>query len=133
MAKTYAIVFGFVFLILGLLSWVSNPLVGAGALFATSTGLTWLNLIAGILLLVAGFKMTDKAGTWLKVFGVIYALLGILGLLMTGSDGMANILGLLSVNTAGNWLHLILGLLMFLVAWKGNRGTAMGSPMGGQM
>ena len=50
----------------------------------------------------------------MKIFGVIYFLLGVMGLLNIGSEGTTTLLGFLHVNGADNYLHIALGVIIFL-------------------
>lgn len=54
-ARTAAFVFGIVFLIIGLLAYFSNPVVGSGGLFLTNRPHDWVHLLSGIAFIVAGF------------------------------------------------------------------------------
>jgi len=50
----------------------------------------------------------------LKVFGIVYLLLGVLGIFTIGSEGMTKLLGFIPVNGADNYLHIGLGVVIFL-------------------
>ncbi len=58
--------------------------------------------------------MPVSAPVFLKVFGIIYFLLGVLGLIIFGTTGMGKLLGFLHVNGADNFLHIGLGIIIFL-------------------
>jgi hypothetical protein len=58
--------------------------------------------------------MPASAPVFLKVFGIIYFLLGVLGLIIFGTAGMGKLLGFLHVNGADNFLHIGLGIIIFL-------------------
>jgi hypothetical protein len=73
--KTAALAIGIVFVVVGLLGFVNNPIIG---LFATNTAHNLVHLVSGILILIGAFTAIG-AGTTLKVFGVVYALVAILG------------------------------------------------------
>ncbi len=53
MAQRFMLIFGVIFLLLGLGGFVSNPLVGLGAVFATNAATNWLHLVIGASLLLA--------------------------------------------------------------------------------
>ena len=46
-------VLGVILILLGLLGFVSNPLIGTDALFATNAATNWLHVVAGALLFYA--------------------------------------------------------------------------------
>lgn len=53
MAKRFLLIFGCLFTLLGLAGFVSNPLIGAHALFTTNAATNWLHLVIGAALLLA--------------------------------------------------------------------------------
>ena len=50
----------------------------------------------------------------LIVFGLVYLMIGILGIMNTGDDGRGQVFGFLQVNENDNYLHIGLGLLIVL-------------------
>lgn len=126
MAKKFVTVFGWVFVILGVLGFFGNPLVGSapGVWFMADTAMNLVHLISGIIFLWVAYGSPEKSAGLLKVFGVIYLLVAIFGFFSsTGS-----VLGLFGINGADNWLHLILGLL-FLWGGMSKNGDSMGGNM----
>lgn len=113
MAKKAAMVFGVVFVLIGLLGMVNNPILG---LFAVNTVHNVVHILLGVVLLVAAKK--DNSAKALKVIAVVYLLVAVLGFLMAPSSGM--LLGLVEVNGADNWLHLVLAVVLFACARGGN-------------
>jgi general stress protein CsbA len=126
MAKTLAYVFGVVFLLVGILGFVDNPLVGANGIFETDTLHNLVHLIFGIILLAIAMKAAAQSALWLKILGVVYLILAILGFVM-GGDAL---LGLVHANTADHWLHLVLGIVL-VGAGLSLKGKSM--PSGGGM
>jgi hypothetical protein len=53
MTKTFKPIFGALFILLGLFGFISNPLIGANAIFVTNGATNWLHLLVGIALLIA--------------------------------------------------------------------------------
>ena len=113
MVKKASVVFGVVFLLVGLLGFVSNPIVGESSLFHTDLMHNVVHLLSGAVLLYAGLK-TSAAALTLKVFGIVYLLVAVLGLLAIGESGMGIVLGFIEVNSADNWLHVLLGIIILL-------------------
>lgn len=107
MAKTLAVIFGVVFLLIGLGGFAVNPLVGAHALFETDTTHNVIHLALGAVLLVVGLLAGARAALCLKIIGAITLILGALGLL--GGD---TLLGIAVNNGADTWLHFILGAVL---------------------
>ncbi len=54
MSKTHTITLGVILVLIGLLGFTSNSLIGESALFVTNGASNWLHLIAGIAVLVVG-------------------------------------------------------------------------------
>lgn len=122
MAKKYSLWFGVIFLLIGLLGFIPNPLVGSGALFHTDSVHNLIHLIVGLILLYTGTKAGDKAVAALKTIGVVYLVVAVLGFL--GGD---SVLGIFEVNAADNWLHVVLGVLILWLGLKAGKGGAAGS------
>jgi hypothetical protein len=55
-----------------------------------------------------------SAPAFLKIFGIIYLLLGVTGLAHFAMDGMGRIWAYLHVNGADNLLHIGLGVAIFV-------------------
>lgn len=96
-------VFGIVFLAIGILGFVpaltpDGHLLG---LFEVDTMHNVIHILTGVLALLAAGSVS-KAGLFFKVFGVVYALVTVLGFVMDGE-----VLGLIHTNMADNVLHLV--------------------------
>ncbi len=120
MAKTIAIIFGVVFVLVGILGFVPNPLVGAGALFDTNHAHDLVHLVFGIILLVVAFMAPAKSALWLKILGVVYLVIAVLGFVLVPQGGL--LLGLVETNDADHWLHVVLGVVLIVAGF---------APMGG--
>lgn len=134
MQKTILWVLGAVFTLVGVLGFISNPIVGASGLFQTNLLHDLVHLITGLVFLGIAFKAEDKAGLALKVFGIVYLVVAVLGFLMVPQGGA--LLGLIQTNMADHWLHLVLGVVILGLAFWGGKGTSKpmmqtGAPMGG--
>lgn len=110
--RTAAIVLGVVFVLVGVLGFIPNPLVGETGLFATNAAHNLVHLLSGVVLLVGAFGMA-KAKLALQVVGVVYGLVAILGLF---SGDM--LLGIIHMNTADRWLHVLLAVVLIAAGWK---------------
>ena len=113
--KTASLIIGVIFLLVGLLGFIPNPLFGEhDALFHTDTVHNMVHIVSGVLFLVFALFVPQSASLFMKIFGVIYFLLGVMGLLNIGSEGTTTLLGFLHVNGADNYLHIALGVIIFL-------------------
>ena len=106
-AKTAATVIGAVFILVGILGFVPNPLVSPTGLFQVNTAHDLVHLISGAALL-AGAYTEIGASLTLKVVGVVYALVAVLGFFMGGTT----LLGLIAVNQADHFLHVLLAVVI---------------------
>lgn len=117
MAKTWAMVFGWIFVIVGVLGFITNPIVGMNGMFHTDTMHNIIHIIFGAALLWAAYSRPSKAAAVMKWEGIIYLILAILGFILVGSS-TGSLLGIAEINGADNWLHLVLGLVL---VWAGMR------------
>lgn len=109
MLKTAAILFGVVFLVVGVLGFVpgitsNQMLLGV---FHVNAAHNVVHLLSGAIALWAGQASAAYARTYFRVFGVVYALVAVLGF-YTG-DGM--LLGLISNNMPDTWLHVAIAVV----------------------
>ncbi|GGK56399.1 DUF4383 domain-containing protein [Rufibacter glacialis] len=124
--KTASLLIGFTFLAVGLLGFVPNPLIGDthNAIFHTDAVHNLVHIISGALFVLVALAAPERAATFLKVFGAVYFLLGVIGLVTIGSEGMTMLLGFLAINGADNYLHLGLGIGIFLASMLPRRRIA---------
>jgi len=115
-AKTAAIIIGLIFVAVGLLGFVSNPVVGdsANVIFHTDKVHNIVHIVSGALFLLVALTAPSSAGFYLKIFGIVYLALGLYGLFTMGTDETKQLLGFLHVNKADNYLHIALGIIIFL-------------------
>jgi hypothetical protein len=106
--RVVSLVIGIVFLIIGILGLLLHPT--GGNLFGFQVDLVHnlFHLITGILGIWAAF--TGWYRRYNQVFGIIYLVLGILGLFHVFYFG-GKLLGLMAVNGADNVLHLVVGIV----------------------
>lgn len=119
-AKKIGLVLGIIFVLVGVLGMVGTGIVGPEGTFMTNTAHDLVHLISGLILIFVAMKSAGATGTTLKVLGIIYLIVAILGFVMTGADGM--LLGFLMSNGADNVLHLILGIVLLGAGfWAGKK------------
>ena len=124
MAKKLALLFGVVFIVVGLLGmFVPNPLVGAGALFDTNMAHDLVHLLFGIILLAVALKMPGASAKWLKILGVVYLVIALAGFVLAPSGGL--LFGLVETNDADHWLHVLLGVVLLVAGFMGKKDMSM--------
>jgi hypothetical protein len=113
--KTASYIIGIIFIAVGLAGFLPNPVVGAShdSIFYADAVHNIAHIESGVLFLLIAFAAPSRAASFLKVFGIVYLLLGIIGLLAIGSAVMSNLLGFLQINGADNYLHIGLGISIF--------------------
>lgn len=127
MAKKTALILGVVFVLVGLLAWIPNPLVGAGdnVLFKTNTTHDLVHLLTGLLFILLALFAESMIAMAFKIFGVIYLLVAVLGFIMVPQGGA--ILGLIETNVADHLLHVVLGAIILALGFvvKGSGSAPM--------
>jgi len=121
--KTAAIIIGLAFVAVGILGFVSNPIVGSSpdAIFHTDQTHNIVHLVSGALFLLIAVASPGSAGGFLKLFGIVYLALGIYGAATMGAEESKKLLGFLHVNKADNYLHIGLGAVILLAGFLGPR------------
>lgn len=125
-AKTAAILIGLIFIAVGLLGYIDNPIVGTsdGAIFHADSVHNIVHIVSGALFLLVALAAPGSAGGFLKLFGLVYLIIGIIGFVQYGTTGMGKVLGFLHVNGADNFLHVSLGIVIFLAGSLKTRAAA---------
>ena len=118
MNKTILYILGTVLVLVGLLGFVNNPILG---LFEVDLLHNIIHLATGVALLFAGYKGGSVGTLVVKTFGVIYALVAIVGLVSSDS-----ILGLFTANFADDVLHVVFAIILI---WLGFFNGKENSPM----
>ena len=112
MAKRLAMLFGAVFVVVGLLGFVPNPIVGPTGFFATNSTHNLAHLLIGAILLFAGTQTERTAYINLMIFGAVYALLAVMGFAQIGEEGHGMLMGMVHINGNDNWLHVVLAVAL---------------------
>lgn len=115
MVKTAAVLFGVVFLLVGILGFVpavtkDQMLLG---IFHVNAAHNVVHLLSGAIALFAGMTSAGAARVYFRIFGVVYGLVAVMGFMM--GDGM--LLGLISNNTADTWLHVVIAATSLLLGF----------------
>jgi len=114
--KTFALILGIVLLLVGIMGFFSNPLVGDSGLFGTNTVQDILHLIAGAFGVYVGTKGAGPG--YNMTLGWIGIVLGVLGFIGPIADMLAS---WLNINTAITVLHLAIGIVCLLVYYSAHK------------
>ena len=117
MAKTMAVLFGVVFLVVGILGFVpavtkDEMLLG---IFHVNTVHNCVHLLSGVVALICGMMGVGAARAYFKIFGLVYAAVAVLGFLNPGEHTM--LLGLISNNTADTYLHVAIAAVSLIIGF----------------
>ena len=117
MAKTMAILFGVVFLVVGILGFVpavtkDDMLLG---IFHVNAAHNCVHLLSGVVALICGMAGVGASRLYFKIFGLVYGAVAVLGFLNPGEHTM--LLGLISNNTADTWLHVAISAVSLIVGF----------------
>jgi hypothetical protein len=113
MAKTIALIMGIVFILVGLVGFVSHNFLGTHL----STAHNLIHLISGAVSLYLGLRGTlSAARLFCFIFGGVYLLLGIVGFLLgTGAERLfALIPGTLELGTMDHIIHVLIGVVYLI-------------------
>jgi hypothetical protein len=108
MAKTVCKILGVVFLLVGVIGFVSHDLLGAHL----TTPHNVVHIVSGIIALYFGFAGTlSGAKVFSLVFGVVYMALGILGMALGAAPDRTWMVGPLHFGQADHGIHILLGVI----------------------
>jgi hypothetical protein len=126
MVKTAAILFGLVFLAIGILGFVPavttnvNGMPMLLGIFHVNTAHNFVHLASGVVFLLCGMAGPGPSRTFFRIFGVVYGLVAVLGFYY----GDQPLLGMISSNTANTWLHVGLAVVMLYLGFGAPAETA---------
>ena len=115
MAKTLALLFGVVFLLIGILGFVPSVTPNEMLLniFHVNAAHNAVHLLTGVVALLACIAGVGASKIFFKIFGVVYGLVAVLGFVV--GDGM--LLGFISNNMADTWLHVGIAVVSLIVGF----------------
>lgn len=122
MLKRIAVAFGVIFVAAGVLGFVpafvtDGRLLG---LFEINNLHNLVHLVTGILAIVVGVMSERASRMFFRIFGVIYALVALLGVY----SGNEPLLGLIANNTADVVLHAVIAVIALYLGFVQKPGSA---------
>ena len=114
-AKSAAMIFGVLFLIIGVLGFVPNPIISPTGYFEVNNLHNLFHIGAGIILLVGAYASAGAFGPGmaLRFIGAVYAILAVMGFFLPGNL----IFGMIAMNMADHWLHAVLAIALLLAGF----------------
>jgi hypothetical protein len=115
MAKSLGMLFGLVFLAVGILGFVPGVTKDDMLLniFMVNKAHSIVHIVSGAIFLIASMSGAGAARLWFQIFGVIYAVVAVLGFMTP--NGM--LLNMISNNPADTWLHVVLAVAMLAIGF----------------
>jgi len=109
MLKKIAVAFGIIFIVVGLAGFVSAVTPDGKLLgyFEVNAAHNVVHFATGIVAVIVGFASEKAARMFFQIFGVIYALVAVLGFAM----GNQPLLGIVANNAADTWLHVLIAIV----------------------
>src|SRR2546421_5347420 len=119
MAKTFGMLFGIIFLAVGILGFVPGITKDDMLLniFMVNKVHSIVHIASGVVFLLASMAGGGAARLWFKIFGLVYAIVAIMGFVV--KDGM--LFGYISNNMNDTWLHVVLAAAMLLIGFVSPR------------
>jgi len=126
MTKTLALLFGAVFVLVGILGFIpavapNEHLLGV---FHVNAAHNAVHLLTGIVAIICGLASEHAAMLFFRIFGIVYGLVAILGLI----GGDRPILGIISNNMADVGLHIAIAAVSLLIGFGARRRAIVQTP-----
>jgi hypothetical protein len=114
-AKTAAMIFGVLFVIVGVLGFIPNPIISPTGFFVVNDYHNLFHIGAGIVLLIGAYASAGSFGPGmaLRFVGAVYAILAVMGFFMPGSVMFSAV----PMNMADHWLHTLLAVVLLLAGF----------------
>jgi hypothetical protein len=119
MVKTAALLFGIVFLAVGILGFVPGVTTNVDGMpmllgiFHVNAAHNFVHLASGVIFLLCGIAGAGPSRTFFRIFGLIYALVAVLGFMNPNGP----LVGMISNNPATTWLHVVLAAAMLFLGF----------------
>ncbi len=115
MVKTAAMLFGIVFLAIGILGFVpgitkDDMLLG---IFMVNPAHSVVHIASGVVALLCAMSGAGASRVYFQIFGIVYALVAVLGFMTP--NGM--LLNMISNNPADTWLHVGIAVVSLLLGF----------------
>ena len=129
MTKTLALLFGAVFVLVGILGFIpavapNEHLLG---IFHVNAAHNAVHLLSGVVAIICCLASERAAILFFRIFGVVYGLVAVLGLV----GGDRPILGIISNNMADVWLHIAIAAVSLMIGFGARHRTMVQTPAAG--
>ncbi|MBT3282670.1 DUF4383 domain-containing protein [bacterium] len=107
--KIISYIIGIIVTLAGIIGFFSAPVLG---MLETNTIQNVIWIILGLAIIMGTKKGTTKCK---KIIGAIFAILGILGIALSGDM----VIGIIESTNAVNYFHLIIGIILIIIGFMG--------------
>lgn len=114
LVKQFTWVLGVVFILIGIAGFFTGDML---LVFQVNTVHNIVHLASGIIALAAVGSGESLARLYLIVFGLVYALVTVLGFVLPGGD----VFGLMTLNMADNYLHGAIALASLAIGFSAKK------------
>ncbi|MGD9656226.1 MAG: DUF4383 domain-containing protein [Methylocystis sp.] len=111
-ADFVATILGVVFVAIGLLGFLSNPLISDVGYFHVNAGHNFAHLIAGALLLLSPYFGVPVM--MIRALAIVYTAIAVLGFV---APKVVELGGLIALNMADNWLHAVIAVVLLVIGF----------------
>ncbi|HEY8212541.1 MAG TPA: DUF4383 domain-containing protein [Methylocystis sp.] len=111
-ADFIATILGVVFVAVGLLGFIPNPLVYEDGFFHVNAAHNFVHLISGALLLVSPYFGVPVL--MIRALAIVYTAIAIFGFI---APNVAELGGLIAMNMADHWLHAAIAVLLLAIGF----------------
>jgi len=105
-ATTVSWAFAGAFALAGLLAYVPNPLLGPESLFVTNGPHNAVHFLTAVGFAIVALWGSSASILFMKSFGAVYMLVGLLGFLVLRGSAEGQLLGVVHINQMDNFLHV---------------------------
>ncbi len=114
MVKTILYIFGVIFALVGLMGFVSDPVLG---IFEVDVAHNLIHLVTGFLFLVIAKFYKDAMRNTAQLFGIVYGVVAVVGFIMPQDS----IFGIFEANLADDILHALVALILLYAGFMDGR------------
>ena len=111
-ATFVATILGVIFVAVGLLGFIPNPLVSDVGYFQVNASHNYVHLITGALLLLSPFIGVPVL--MIRLLAIVYTVVAVLGFV---APDAASLNGTIAMNHADHWLHAALAIILLFIGF----------------
>lgn len=121
LARSWLMLAGVILVVVGILGFFDNPLVGTNGLVATDTLHNIVHVLTGLLALGLAYGMSNDIGTAALGFGILYAAVLVLTLVSPTLFGLFSV----EVNAVDHLIHAALAVVSIAVGYMARGSSSL--------